>query len=97
MLEGSRGDVVEVIVEALSNSSEITLLTVPQHFCAPITVKNGDYQKAGNPPEYPTYEARHGRKSNRSFMGRTFESNFSWLMMVFISRNYRLDRMIPEW
>jgi phosphoribosylglycinamide formyltransferase 2 len=30
-VEGSRGDVVEVIVEALSNSSEITLLTVVQN------------------------------------------------------------------
>jgi hypothetical protein len=29
--------------------------------------------------------------------GGTFESNFSWLMMVFISRNYRLDLMIQEW
>ncbi len=56
-LEGSRGDVVEVIVEAFVNfHSEITLLTVTQNnnptlFCAPIghRQERGDYQESWQP------------------------------------------------
>jgi len=56
-VEGSRGDVVEVIVEAFVNfHSEITLLTVTQHnnptlFCAPIghRQERGDYQESWQP------------------------------------------------
>jgi phosphoribosylglycinamide formyltransferase 2 len=56
-LEGSRGDVVEVIVEAFVNfNSEITLLTVTQKdnptlFCAPIghRQERGDYQESWQP------------------------------------------------
>lgn len=56
-LEGSRGDVVEVIVEAFVNfNSEITLLTVTQRnnptlFCAPIghRQERGDYQESWQP------------------------------------------------
>jgi phosphoribosylglycinamide formyltransferase 2 len=56
-LEGSRGDVVEVIVEAFVNfNSEITLLTVtqinnPTLFCAPIghRQERGDYQESWQP------------------------------------------------
>lgn len=56
-VEGSRGDVVEVIVEAFVNfHSEITLLTVTQNnnptlFCAPIghRQKRGDYQESWQP------------------------------------------------
>jgi phosphoribosylglycinamide formyltransferase 2 len=56
-LEGSRGDVVEVIVEAFVNfNSEITLLTVAQRdnptlFCAPIghRQERGDYQESWQP------------------------------------------------
>lgn len=56
-LEGSRGDVVEVIVEAFVNfNSEITLLTVSQRnnptlFCAPIghRQERGDYQESWQP------------------------------------------------
>ena len=56
-LEGSRGDVVEVIVEAFVNfNSEITLLTVTQNnnptlFCAPIghRQERGDYQESWQP------------------------------------------------
>ena len=55
--EGSRGDIVEVIVEAFVNfNSEITLLTVTQNnnptlFCAPIghRQKRGDYQESWQP------------------------------------------------
>lgn len=56
--EGSRGDVVEVIVEAFVNfNSEITLLTVTQNhnlptlFCAPIghRQERGDYQESWQP------------------------------------------------
>lgn len=56
-LEGSRGDVVEVIVEAFVHfNSEITLLTVTQNnnrtlFCAPIghRQERGDYQESWQP------------------------------------------------
>lgn len=56
-VEGSRGDVVEVIVEAFINfHSEITLLTVTQNnnptlFCAPIghRQERGDYQESWQP------------------------------------------------
>jgi phosphoribosylglycinamide formyltransferase 2 len=56
-LQGSRGDVVEVIVEAFVNfNSEITLLTVAQRdnptlFCAPIghRQERGDYQESWQP------------------------------------------------
>jgi phosphoribosylglycinamide formyltransferase 2 len=74
-VEGSRGDVVEVIVEALSNSiPEITLLTVVQNnnptlFCAPmVTVKN-DYQESWQPARISdkfVRSTRHGRKSNQT-------------------------------
>ena len=56
-VEGSRGDVVEVIVEAfVPFNSEITLLTVAQNnnstlFCAPIghRQERGDYQESWQP------------------------------------------------
>jgi phosphoribosylglycinamide formyltransferase 2 len=56
-VEGSRGDVVEVIVEAFVNfNSEITLLTVTQNnnptlFCPPIghRQERGDYQESWQP------------------------------------------------
>ncbi|HRZ32938.1 MAG TPA: formate-dependent phosphoribosylglycinamide formyltransferase, partial [Flavobacterium sp.] len=57
-VDGSRGDVVEVIVEAFVNfHSEITLLTVAQNnhlptlFCAPIghRQERGDYQESWQP------------------------------------------------
>ncbi|MDD3004220.1 formate-dependent phosphoribosylglycinamide formyltransferase [Flavobacterium sp.] len=68
-LEGSRGDVVEVIVEAFVNfNSEITLLTVTQRnnptlFCAPIghRQERGDYQESWQPAlisDANLYEAR---------------------------------------
>ena len=55
--EGSRGDIMEVIVEEFIHfDSEITLLTVTQKngptlFCAPIghVQKNGDYQESFQP------------------------------------------------
>jgi phosphoribosylglycinamide formyltransferase 2 len=56
-VEGSRGDVVEVIVEAfIKFNSEITLLTITQNnnptlFCAPIghRQERGDYQESWQP------------------------------------------------
>ena len=56
-IEGSRGDVVEIIVEAFVNfHSEITLLTVTQNnnptlFCAPIghRQERGDYMESWQP------------------------------------------------
>ena len=58
-VEGSRGDVLEVIVEAFVKfNSEITLLTVTQNnnptlFCAPIghRQERGDYQESWQPAE----------------------------------------------
>ena len=58
-VEGSRGDVVEVIVEAFVNfNSEITLLTVTQNnnptlFCPPIghRQERGDYQESWQPSQ----------------------------------------------
>ncbi|MGQ2983415.1 formate-dependent phosphoribosylglycinamide formyltransferase [Flavobacterium sp.] len=60
-VEGSRGDVVEVIVEAfVAFNSEITLLTVTQNngptlFCAPIghRQERGDYQESWQPANVP--------------------------------------------
>jgi len=68
-VEGSRGDVVEVIVEAFVKfNSEITLLTVTQNnnptfFCAPIghRQERGDYQESWQPAlisDADLYEAR---------------------------------------
>jgi len=57
-VEGTRGDIIEVIVEAIVNfNSEITLLTVTQNdglptlFCAPIghRQERGDYQESWQP------------------------------------------------
>ncbi|HTN16846.1 MAG TPA: formate-dependent phosphoribosylglycinamide formyltransferase, partial [Chitinophagaceae bacterium] len=57
-VEGTRGDIIEVIVEAfVSFNSEITLLTVAQNkglptlFCAPIghRQERGDYQESWQP------------------------------------------------
>ncbi|WP_281282469.1 formate-dependent phosphoribosylglycinamide formyltransferase [Flavobacterium daemonense] len=66
---GSRGDVIEVIVEAFVNfDSEITLLTITQNnnptlFCAPIghRQERGDYQESWQPAlvsEKDLYEAQ---------------------------------------
>jgi phosphoribosylglycinamide formyltransferase 2 len=57
--EGSRGDIIEVIVEAFVHfNSEITLLTVTQNhlptlFCAPIghRQERGDYQESWQPAQ----------------------------------------------
>jgi len=68
-VEGSRGDVVEVIVEAFVRfNSEITLLTVTQNmgptlFCSPIghRQERGDYQESWQPAnvsEKDLYEAQ---------------------------------------
>ena len=69
-VEGSRGDVVEVIVEAFVKfNSEITLLTVVQNnnptlFCAPIghRQERGDYQESWQPAQISDaalYEAQY--------------------------------------
>ena len=69
-VEGSRGDVVEVIVEAFVNfNSEITLLTITQNnnptlFCAPIghRQERGDYQESWQPAlvsDKDLYEAQN--------------------------------------
>ena len=68
-VEGSRGDVVEVIVEAYVNfNSEITLLTVTQNgnptlFCPPIghRQERGDYQESWQPAQI-SEEALHEAK-----------------------------------
>lgn len=63
-VDGSRGDVVEVIVEAFVKfNSEITLLTVTQRngntlFCAPIghRQERGDYQESWQPAHVPPHD-----------------------------------------
>jgi phosphoribosylglycinamide formyltransferase 2 len=68
-VEGSRGDVVEVIVEAfVAFNSEITLLTVTQNnlptlFCAPIghRQERGDYQESWQPAHLSTSELQEAQ------------------------------------
>jgi phosphoribosylglycinamide formyltransferase 2 len=83
----------------LSNSIEITLLTVVQNnnptlFCAPIghRQERGDYQESWQPAtilDKDLYEAKDmAEKSYRSLRWcRTLVLNFSLLMMAFISQN----------
>jgi phosphoribosylglycinamide formyltransferase 2 len=92
MPEGSRGDVVEVIVEAFVKfNSEITLLTVTQNnnatlFCAPIghRQERGDYQESWQPArisDKDLFEAQDmAEKSNRSTVVQVF-----WCR-IFLSR-----------
>ena len=68
-VEGSRGDVVEVIVEAFINfHSEITLLTITQNnnptlFCAPIghRQERGDYQESWQPARVSDIDLREAQ------------------------------------
>jgi len=72
-VEGSRGDVVEVIVEAFVNfHSEITLLTVTQNnnptlFCAPIghRQERGDYQESWQPARVSEKDLREAQDMAR--------------------------------
>ena len=80
-VEGSRGDIVEVIVEAFVNfHSEITLLTVVQNnnlptlFCAPIghRQERGDYQESWQPArvsEADIFEAQDMAKKVTEALG----------------------------
>ncbi|WP_309608488.1 formate-dependent phosphoribosylglycinamide formyltransferase [Flavobacterium sp.] len=69
-VEGSRGDVVEVIVEAFVKfNSEITLLTVLQNnnptlFCAPIghRQERGDYQESWQPAKISKKDLNEAKK-----------------------------------
>lgn len=69
-MEGSRGDVVEVIVEAFVNfESEITLLTVvqkdnPTLFCPPIghRQERGDYMESWQPAEVSARDLAEARE-----------------------------------
>lgn len=70
-VEGSRGDIVEVIVEAFVQfHSEITLLTVTQNnglptlFCAPIghRQERGDYQESWQPARVSDKEIQEAQK-----------------------------------
>ncbi|HZH69420.1 MAG TPA: formate-dependent phosphoribosylglycinamide formyltransferase [Flavobacteriaceae bacterium] len=69
-LEGSRGDVVEVIVEAFVNFNyEITLLTVTQRsgntlFCSPIghRQERGDYQESWQPATMENHHLETAKK-----------------------------------
>ena len=71
--EGSRGDIVEVIVEAFVNfNSEITLLTVTQNnnptlFCAPIghRQERGDYQESWQPANVSQKEIQEAQEMAR--------------------------------
>lgn len=69
-VEGSRGDVVEVIVEAFVKfNSEITLLTVVQNnnptlFCAPIghRQERGDYQESWQPAQISNNDLKEAQE-----------------------------------
>ena len=71
--EGSRGDIVEVIVEAFVNfNSEITLLTVTQNgnptlFCAPIghRQERGDYQESWQPAQVADQDLKEAQDMAR--------------------------------
>jgi len=71
--EGSRGDIVEVIVEAFVNfNSEITLLTVMQNnnptlFCAPIghRQERGDYQESWQPAQVSDKDIKEAQEMAR--------------------------------
>ncbi|MBF6640626.1 formate-dependent phosphoribosylglycinamide formyltransferase [Flavobacterium sp. J49] len=71
--EGSRGDIVEVIVEAFVNfNSEITLLTVTQNdnptlFCAPIghRQERGDYQESWQPAQVSDQDLKEAQDMAR--------------------------------
>ena len=73
-VEGSRGDIVEVIVEAFVNfHSEITLLTVTQNnnlptlFCAPIghRQERGDYQESWQPARVSNADILEAQEINK--------------------------------
>ncbi len=72
-VEGSRGDVVEVIVEAFVKfNSEITLLTVTQNnnptlFCAPIghRQERGDYQESWQPARVSAKDIQEAQEMAR--------------------------------
>ena len=72
-VEGSRGDVVEVIVEAFVKfNSEITLLTVTQNdnptlFCAPIghRQERGDYQESWQPAKISDSDLLEAQEMSR--------------------------------
>ena len=69
-VEGSRGDVIEVIVEAFVNfNSEITLLTVTQNnaptlFCPPIghRQERGDYQESWQPAHISSSQLKEAQE-----------------------------------
>ncbi len=76
-VEGSRGDVVEVIVEAFVKfNSEITLLTVTQNnnptlFCAPIghRQERGDYQESWQPAHISANDLAEAQDMARKVTG----------------------------
>jgi phosphoribosylglycinamide formyltransferase 2 len=76
-VEGSRGDVVEVIVEAFVKfNSEITLLTVTQNngstlFCAPIghRQERGDYQESWQPAHVSANDLAEAQDMARKVTG----------------------------
>lgn len=73
-VDGSRGDVVEVIVEAFVNfNSEITLLTVTQNsgptlFCAPIghRQERGDYMESWQPARVSGKDIKEAQEMARN-------------------------------
>jgi phosphoribosylglycinamide formyltransferase 2 len=100
-VEGSRGDVVEVIVVVKFNS-EITLLTVVQNNnpSAPIghRQERGDYQESWQPATILdkdlTKQKTWLKKVTEALGGAGLLLKFFLLMMAFISE---LAHMIPEW
>ena len=110
-VEGSRGDLVEVIVEAFIDfHSEITLLTVTQNqglptlFCAPIghRQERGDYQESWQPArisDKDLLEAQEmARKVTKALGGAgLFGVEFFLTSEGVYFSNYLLDHMIQVW
>jgi len=109
-MEGSRGDLREVIVEGFIDFDyEITLLTVTQQngptlFCPPIghRQERGDYQESWQPmpmkPEHLKEAQEMAEKVPKRWAVLEYGAwNFSLPKMEHFSQNYLLVHMTREW
>lgn len=92
-LEGSRGDLTEVIIEEfIAFESEITLLTVTQNngptlFCAPIghRQERGDYQESWIPADIPEWAIESAQEMAEK-VTRSLEGSGIWGVEFFIGK-----------
>ncbi len=91
-VEGSRGDIVEVIAEEfISFDYEITLLTVTQHngntlFCSPIghRQERGDYQESWQPMPMKTEHVKEAQQMANA-VTKALTGNGIWGVEFFVS------------